>query len=299
MAELVVEGDQLVLRLSWWEKLAAAHGNIRVPLSSVHLTRVEARAADALRSAVFNAAQGTSAFIDLGYGVRGYGSGFVAVRQRRRRPAVRVFLDPPPSRSRGLSGLLVTVADPEATAAHIMDAKHARQGTEGKLPGQAQARRLWLPWRPRLRLIVFWPRGLDYLTAVVRWLDPWAGRRSTGWLRPVMVAIFLLPYLAALLFGWVLVAEITILAFGASVYLVLGEWLLLALMFPFVAAARLAGVRPWPLVAVAGPQRWTARVAGWSASGKAAAAAAGALTSGAEPADPPWSPGPRAARIWT
>ena len=133
MAELVVEGDQLVLRLSWWEKIAALHGNVRVPLSSVRSTHVEARAADALRLPMYNVSQGTGAFIDLGYGVRGYGRGFVALRQRRRRPAVQVYLDPPPSRFRRFNGLLVTVADPEATAAHIIDASLDR--IRGANPG--------------------------------------------------------------------------------------------------------------------------------------------------------------------
>ena len=298
VAELVVEGSQLVVRLSWWERIAAVHGNVRVPLSSVTSTRVEARAADALRQPWFRPGAGAWESLDMGYGVRGYGSGFVALRQRRRRSAVLVYLDPPPSRSRGFSALLVTVADPAATAAHIMDAKHGHRGAEDK-PAHVHARRLWLPWRPRLRLIFAYPRAGAYVAAGLRWFNQWQHRRFTGWLRPVMVAIFLLPYLYALLFGFALVAEVTILAFGASVYLVLGEWLLLALMFPFVAVARLASVRPWPLIAVAGPQRWTARVAGWSASGKVAAAAAGALTSGAGLAAPPWSPGARAALIWT
>ena len=128
MAELVVEGRQLVVRLSWWERIVALHGNVRVPISSVTSTRVEARPADALgrRPWQFNLSQGTGAFIDLGYGTRAYGGGrgFVALRQRRRRPAILVRLDPP---SR-FHGLLVTVADPEAIAAHIMDAKHSALG---------------------------------------------------------------------------------------------------------------------------------------------------------------------------
>ena len=298
MAELVVDWSELVLRLSWWEKLAGLHGNIRVPLASVESARVVARSSDALgpgRS--FHQFPGYSQyeFPGFGYGRRDFGgyTGFVAVL--RRQPAVLVDLDRPQSRARGFHGLLVTVADPEATAAHIMDAKHGRRGAGDE---HVHARRLWLPWRPRMRLILAWARGLEYLRAGIAWLDPRADRRFTGWLRPVMAAIFLLPYLAAILVGWVLVAEIAILAFGASVYLVMGEWMLLAPMFPIVVAARLAGVRPWPLVAVAGPQRWRARVAGWNASGKAAAAAAGALTSGAEPAAPPWSLGARAARFW-
>jgi hypothetical protein len=122
MAELVVEGDQLVLRLSWWEKIAAFHGNIRAPISSIGPVSVKARAADAYRPPSFRTLPGTWKSLDYGYGVRGYRSdSFVALRQRRRRPAVLVYLHPP---SR-FHALLVTVADPEATAARIKDAKRA------------------------------------------------------------------------------------------------------------------------------------------------------------------------------
>jgi hypothetical protein len=44
MAELIVEGPELVVRLSWLEKLAALRGNVRVPLRAV-------RSAAAIRSA--------------------------------------------------------------------------------------------------------------------------------------------------------------------------------------------------------------------------------------------------------
>jgi hypothetical protein len=31
VAGLVIERDHLVVRLSWWERIAALHGNVRVP----------------------------------------------------------------------------------------------------------------------------------------------------------------------------------------------------------------------------------------------------------------------------
>ena len=40
MAELIVEGDDLVVRLSTVEKLAAVHGEVRVPLDSVKSVEV-------------------------------------------------------------------------------------------------------------------------------------------------------------------------------------------------------------------------------------------------------------------
>ncbi|HET9690109.1 MAG TPA: hypothetical protein VFP61_03080 [Acidimicrobiales bacterium] len=35
MAELVIDGDDLVVRLTRWQKAMAAHGDVRVPLSAV------------------------------------------------------------------------------------------------------------------------------------------------------------------------------------------------------------------------------------------------------------------------
>ena len=40
MAELVIEGDDLVVRLSTVEKLEAVHGEVRVPLASVKSVEV-------------------------------------------------------------------------------------------------------------------------------------------------------------------------------------------------------------------------------------------------------------------
>ena len=283
MAELVVEGDELVLRLSWWEKIATAHGNVRVPLSSVSSARVEARADGHLTLGSITPRW------QHGRHVRYFAFA------RRRRPAVQVSLHPP---SR-FSWLLVTVADPDTTAARIRHAKDGHRGAEGIYPARVQARRLWLPWRPRLRPIYAWPRAEAYVQAPLHRFDRWLGRRFTGWLRPVMTGIVFLPVLYLRLYGWALAGVATIIAFVASLCLVLAEWLLLALMFPVVVAVRLASLQPWPLVAVAGPERWTAWVAGWSASVNAAAAAAGALTSGAALEAPPWSPGARRAKIWT
>ena len=48
MAELTVEGDDLVVKLSTLEKAEAAHGDLRVPRSSVHGAEVVADAAQAV-----------------------------------------------------------------------------------------------------------------------------------------------------------------------------------------------------------------------------------------------------------
>ncbi len=113
MAGLVIEHDHLVVRLSWWERIVAVHGNVPVPLASVSSVMVEARAIDVLRR-FWHAPTGPE-FLVAPYGVRAYGGGKGFVAARRRRPAVLVNLDPP---SR-FTGLLVWAADPEATAASI------------------------------------------------------------------------------------------------------------------------------------------------------------------------------------
>ena len=41
MAELIVEGPELVVRLSWLERLAALRGYVRVPLRAVRSARVD------------------------------------------------------------------------------------------------------------------------------------------------------------------------------------------------------------------------------------------------------------------
>lgn len=181
-----------------------------------------------------------------------------------------------------------------------------RTAAEGTSPlvgeaGQGRAigvRRLWLPWRPRLRLILAYPRGWHYVNIGLARFDDWVTRRFTGRARPLGVAIFLAPYIAVRFIGLVAVLEVTIVAFAASVYLVWAEWLLLVLALPFVLAARVAHVLPWPLAARAGEARWTAHVAGWHASGRAAVDGLTGLRRAAAPGRPVWTAARHRARIW-
>jgi hypothetical protein len=109
MAELIVDGDALELRLSGWERAAAFHGDVSVPLSAVHEISVEPQPWAALRGI---RAPGTGFPGVIAYGVRrmtGERSDFAAILGRR--PAVRVELDPPAKFAR----LLVTVPDAQAT----------------------------------------------------------------------------------------------------------------------------------------------------------------------------------------
>ncbi|MCQ4042705.1 hypothetical protein ACFOSC_10295 [Streptantibioticus rubrisoli] len=41
MARLLVDGAELVVRLTWWEKIAARHGSVRVPLTAVEKATVQ------------------------------------------------------------------------------------------------------------------------------------------------------------------------------------------------------------------------------------------------------------------
>jgi hypothetical protein len=86
VAELVIERDPLVVRLSWWERLVAVHGDVRVPLATIRPASVVADRAEP--------------------------------RKRFRTPAVHVRLEAPSK----FAELLVSVADPEAVAVSIRQA---------------------------------------------------------------------------------------------------------------------------------------------------------------------------------
>jgi hypothetical protein len=109
MAELAIHGDELVVRLSRLERVAALHTDIRVPLSAVRSICAEPDPWAALRGM---RAPGTGLPGMIAYGVRrmtGARPDFAAVWGRR--PAVRVELAPGSQYGR----LVVTVTDPAAT----------------------------------------------------------------------------------------------------------------------------------------------------------------------------------------
>ena len=115
MARLLVEGTDLVVRLSPLERLAALRDDVRVPLSSVRSVDVEPNPWSALRGI---RAPGTGIPGVISYGVRRFrgGTDFAAVRARR--PAVRVELDPPAPFGR----LVVSVPDADAAVRAIRTA---------------------------------------------------------------------------------------------------------------------------------------------------------------------------------
>lgn len=114
MARLDIEGDELVLRLNWWEKLGAMHGDVRVPRAAIRSVDIAAQP--------FQKVQGVRA---PGLGVprrrllgtwrrRGGKKDFLVISPRAM--AVVVQLDDSLAR---YSRLVVSVRDPGPTAARL------------------------------------------------------------------------------------------------------------------------------------------------------------------------------------
>lgn len=114
MARLVVKGEDLIVRLSWWEKAAARRRNVHVPLSAVHQVAVEPDWWRALRG-VHGRGTWIPDVLSLGTRPHPRGKDFAAVRAHR--PVVCVELRRPSPYAR----LAVTDPDPEA-AAHAVRA---------------------------------------------------------------------------------------------------------------------------------------------------------------------------------
>jgi hypothetical protein len=115
MARLVVKGEDLIVRLSWWEKVAARSGNVHVPLSAVHEVAIEPDWWRALHG-VNGRGTWIPGVLSLGTRPHPGGKDFAAVRPRR--PVVCVELRRPSAYSR----LAVTDPDPEGAAAAVRTA---------------------------------------------------------------------------------------------------------------------------------------------------------------------------------
>ena len=115
MARLTVDGPDLVVGLSWLEKLGAAHRNIRIPLRAIRSAAVEPHPWDALRG-IKLAGTGIPEVAVLGTRYSSGGRDFAALVGHR--PAVRVEL----SDEAPYAQLLVSVSDAEAALAAIHDA---------------------------------------------------------------------------------------------------------------------------------------------------------------------------------
>lgn len=114
MAELIVDDENLVVRLTLGEKIGAFHGNIRVRLSSVVCVAPDPRPWLGLRGWRMAGVSFTGYAV---LGTRRHGAGYDFCVLHRDRPAVRVDLRP-----RRFSRLIISVpegGDPEAEAARI------------------------------------------------------------------------------------------------------------------------------------------------------------------------------------
>jgi hypothetical protein len=112
MANLTVEGTDVVVHLSGLEKLAAFRGDVRLPAASVRAVAVDPNPWAALRGI---RSPGTGWPGVIAYGARRHRGGrdFAAVLGRR--PAVRLELDPPSPFGR----VVVSVADADEAVARV------------------------------------------------------------------------------------------------------------------------------------------------------------------------------------
>ncbi|MDX6350933.1 MAG: hypothetical protein QOF84_5723 [Streptomyces sp.] len=138
MARLVVKGEDLVVRLSWWEKAAARRRNVHVPLSAVHQVTVEPDWWRALRG---EGVRGTWIPGLFSFGTRRHpgGEDFAAVRARR--PVVCVELCRPSPHAR----LAVTDPDPEAAARAVRTATGIWPPPGAVRQGQPRSGHRWVP----------------------------------------------------------------------------------------------------------------------------------------------------------
>ncbi len=120
MPSLVVDGDDLVVHMSWWERFWAFRaGDLRVPLSAIRAVDVPPNPWLALRGW---RSTGVNVLGKASFGTRRHGTGrdFVAVRGSC--DAVEVQLN-----DGAFERLLVSVAEPATTADAVADAAGIRR----------------------------------------------------------------------------------------------------------------------------------------------------------------------------
>src|SRR4051812_18308065 len=113
VAELLVDGSELVLRLRRWEALGALRGDVRVPLAAVRTVRVVPDAWKELRG-VRAPGTGWPGVIALGTRRGRFGKDFSAVYGRR--PGLVVELA-----GTDFQRIIVSTADPDVVAAKVHD----------------------------------------------------------------------------------------------------------------------------------------------------------------------------------
>jgi hypothetical protein len=118
VAQLVVEGDRLVVHLTWPEKVWGLHGDIEVSLAAVRSVSTPENAWIQMRGWRM---AGIAFPGRIALGTRRHGEGYDFTAVHRQRPTVQVDLNGPPRWQR----LVVSVdegVDPEAVAGRIADA---------------------------------------------------------------------------------------------------------------------------------------------------------------------------------
>jgi hypothetical protein len=116
MATLVVDGGDLVVRLSPIEKLGAFRGDVRVPLTAIRFVSIEPRPWHELRKwRAVRIRPGTGIPGLAALGVLGFGADKAFAAVYGKRPAARIDLDT----TAHFGHLLITVPDPEASMALI------------------------------------------------------------------------------------------------------------------------------------------------------------------------------------
>ncbi|MBT2443758.1 hypothetical protein J7E93_27400 [Streptomyces sp. ISL-36] len=121
MARLVIQGEELVVRLSWWEKAAARRGNVHVPLRAVDKVQVEPSWWRVLRGTPSRGAW-IPDVLCLGVREAAGVKDFVAIRPRRG-PVACLDLHPDAS---PFARVAVSDRVPEATAATVRTAVRRR-----------------------------------------------------------------------------------------------------------------------------------------------------------------------------
>jgi hypothetical protein len=124
MARLRVKGENLIVRLSWWERAAAVRGDVKVPLAEIRRVVVEHDWWRALRGV---GSRGVSVPGGLYVGRRRHGDETDFVALRRHGPYVCIAL----RHESPFSLIAVSVTEPDSTATWLrelapdLDSAHA------------------------------------------------------------------------------------------------------------------------------------------------------------------------------
>lgn len=138
VARLAVEGADLVVRLAWWEKVAARRGKVRVPLAAVQEVAIQPDWWRALRGVPARASLVVPDGLYLGVWRHPGGEDFIAVRPRHR-TVIHAELRGPCS---PFAGIAVSVPHSRRTLSAIRTAlvRAVEDGSDGTPAGSPTLR---------------------------------------------------------------------------------------------------------------------------------------------------------------